>query len=246
MQKLPIGIQTFSDIRTQNYCYADKTELIAQLTDQGKFYFLSRPRRFGKSLLIDTIAEAFLGNKKLFKGLYLENHWDWSKKHPVIRIDFALGILQTRQQLDASIIEMLNVTAEPFNITLKKQDVHLVFSALIRKLHEKTGQRVAVLIDEYDKPILDNITHPTIAKQQRNGLRNFYSVLKAQGAHLCFVMLTGVSKFSKVSLFSGLNNLQFIILLMYCSILIPANSNPTGLRQEHRLFLWILFMKKNY
>ena len=212
MKKLPIGIQTFSDIRTGDYCYADKTELIAQLTNQGKFYFLSRPRRFGKSLLIDTIAEAFLGNKKLFKGLFLENHWDWSKKHPVIRIDFAQGILQTQKQLDAAIIEMLDTTARPFNITLKKQDIHLVFSALIRKLHEKTGQRVAVLVDEYDKPILDNITNPTIAKQQRDCLRNFYSVLKAQGAHLSFVMLTGVSKFSKVSLFSGLNNLQDISL----------------------------------
>ena len=103
MKKLPIGIQTFSDIRTGDYCYADKTELIAQLTNQGKFYFLSRPRRFGKSLLIDTIAEAFLGNKKLFKGLFLENHWDWSKKHPVIRIDFAQGILQTQKQLDAAL-----------------------------------------------------------------------------------------------------------------------------------------------
>ncbi|MCD4722567.1 MAG: AAA family ATPase, partial [Desulfobacula sp.] len=186
MQKLPIGIQTFSDIRTGNYCYADKTGLIAQLTDQGKFYFLSRPRRFGKSLLIDTIAEAFLGNKKLFKGLYLENEWDWSKQHAVIRIDFAQVILQSGQQLESAIMEMLDAAAESFNITLKRQDIHLVFSELIRKLHEKTGQRVAVLVDEYDKPILDNITNPDIAKKQRNGLRNFYSVLKAQGAHLCF------------------------------------------------------------
>lgn len=212
MKKLPIGIQTFSKIRQGNYCYVDKTDLIAQLADQGEFYFLSRPRRFGKSLLIDTIAEAFQGNKELFKGLYLENHWDWQKKHPVIKIDFAQGVLKTDRQLDNTITSILNNTAEFYNISVQKQDLHLMFSDIIIQLHKKTGQRVAVLIDEYDKPILDNITNPETAQQMRDGLRNFYSVLKAQGAHLCFVMLTGVSKFSKVSLFSELNNLEDITL----------------------------------
>ncbi len=212
MKKLPIGIQTFSDIRTGNYCYTDKTPLIDQLVNEGKFYFLSRPRRFGKSLLIDTIAEAFLGNKELFSGLHLENNWDWEQKYPVIRIDFAQGILTSRQQLDTSILEMLHVTAGQSGISLRMKETHLAFAELIRELHHKTGQQVVVLVDEYDKPILDNITDPETAEEQRDGLRNFYSVLKAQGAHLRFVMLTGVSKFSKVSLFSGLNNLKDITL----------------------------------
>ncbi|WP_020590163.1 AAA family ATPase [Desulfobacter curvatus] len=208
MKKLPIGIQTFSNIIENNYCYVDKTPLMAKLINHGEYYFLSRPRRFGKSLLIDTIAEAFLGSRKLFKGLYLENNWDWSKTYPVIRIDFAQGILTSQQQLDAAIMDMLHVNSEPHGLSLNNTETYLAFSELIRKLHQQTGQRVVVLVDEYDKPILDNITDLETARILRDGLRDFYSVLKAQGAHLKFVMLTGVSKFSKVSLFSGLNNLN--------------------------------------
>ena len=212
MKKLPIGIQTFPKIVAGNYCYADKTPLIARLVDEGEFYFLARPRRFGKSLLIDTIAEAFLGNKEMFSGLYLENNWDWEQQYPVVRIDFAQGILTSKKQLNASILEMLHVMATSADISLRMTETHLAFAELIRELHHKTGQRVVVLVDEYDKPILDNITDPEIAQELRDGLRNFYSVLKAQGAHLRFVMLTGVSKFSKVSIFSGLNNLIDITL----------------------------------
>ena len=212
MQKLPIGIQTFSKIRDGNYCYADKTPLIARLAEEGEFYFLSRPRRFGKSLLIDTIAEAFLGNRRLFFGLYLENNWNWEEKYPVIRIDFAEGVLTSRQQLETSIQAMLRNIARLNDIIVQEKETHLAFSELIRAIHQKTGQRVVVLVDEYDKPILDNITDQQTARELREGLRNFYSVLKAQGAHLRFVILTGVSKFSKVSLFSGLNNLKDITL----------------------------------
>ena len=214
MKKLPIGIDNFKEIITDNHCYVDKTDLIHQLATQGKYYFLSRPRRFGKSLLIDTIAEAFLGNKKLFEGLYLEKNWNWNQKYPVIRIDFAQGILRSQQQLDAGIMDMLHVNAELNGISLNNTETYLAFSELIRKLHQQTGQRVVVLVDEYDKPILDNITDPKTGLVLRDGLRNFYSVLKAQGAHLKFAMLTGVSKFSKVSLFSGLNNLKDISLDM--------------------------------
>ena len=209
MKKLPIGIDNFKEIIEDNHCYVDKTDLIHQLIYNGKYYFLSRPRRFGKSLLIDTIAEAFLGSKELFQGLYLENNWDWNKTYPVIRIDFAQGVLTSQHQLDAAIMDMLHVNAEPDAISLNNTETHLAFSELIRKLHQQTGQRVVVLVDEYDKPILDNITDPEAARVLRDGLRNFYSVLKAQGAHLKFVMLTGVSKFS---LFSGLNNLEDITL----------------------------------
>ncbi len=180
--------------------------------NEGKFYFLSRPRRFGKSLLIDTIAEAFLGNKELFTGLHLENNWDWEQKYPVIKIDFAQGILTSRQQLETNILEMLHISARHSGVSLKMKETHLAFSELIRELHHKTGRQVVVLVDEYDKPILDNITDPNTAQELRDGLLNFYSVLKAQGAHLRFVMLAGVSKFSKVSLFSDLNNLKDITL----------------------------------
>ncbi len=212
MKKLPIGIQNFADIRKDNYCYADKTHIIHSLVDQGKFYFLSRPRRFGKSLLIDTIAEAFMGKRELFNGLYLENNWDWQQNHPVVKIDFAQGVLTSRAQLDNTIREILLANAEQYGVELKLDETHLLFAELIRKLHKKTAQTVVILIDEYDKPILDNITNIDTATELREGLRNFYSVLKAQGAHLRFVMLTGVSKFSKVSLFSGLNNLKDITL----------------------------------
>jgi hypothetical protein len=212
MKKLPIGIQTFSTIIEDNYCYVDKTPLIAKLADQGRFYFFSRPRRFGKSLLVDTIADAFLGKKERFKELFLENNWDWNKTNPVIRIDFAQGVLTSRLQLDTDIIEMLNINADIHGIDIQRSETHLAFAELIRKLSQQTGKQVVVLVDEYDKPILDNLNTPDTARELRDGLRNFYSVLKAQGAHLRFVLLTGVSKFSKVSLFSGLNNLQDISL----------------------------------
>nr|WP_320193827.1 AAA family ATPase [uncultured Desulfobacter sp.] len=212
MKKLPIGIQTFAKIIENDLCYVDKTPLIAQLAEQGEFYFLSRPRRFGKSLLIDTIAEAFQGKKALFKGLYLENNWNWDSSHPVIRIDFAEGVYKTLDRLESRMMRILTKHAEQEKIILSCTHIDDCFEELITALHKKTGQRVVVLVDEYDKPILDNIEDPEKAREIRDGLRNFYSVLKAQGAHLRFVMLTGVSKFSKVSLFSGLNNLYDISL----------------------------------
>ena len=212
MKKLPIGIQSFADIRGNNYCYADKTPLIAELVEQGKFYFLSRPRRFGKSLLIDTIAEAFAGNRELFQGLYLENNWDWEARYPIIRFDFAEGLMASRKRLDLRLSRVLQMQADLFNLELESQFPDDKLEELIHKLHRKTGKPIVVLVDEYDKPILDNITDPEKAAELRDGLRNFYSVLKAQGARLRFVMLTGVSKFSKVSLFSGLNNLEDITL----------------------------------
>jgi len=212
MKKLPIGIQTFSNIIENNYCYVDKTPLIAKLINQGEYYFLSRPRRFGKSLLIDTIAQAFQGRKELFQGLYLENNWDWDKKHPVIHIDLAESVMKSPGRLDQRLHRILAMRAEQAGLTLTCSHVDDCFEELIHKLHAQEKHRVVVLVDEYDKPILDNITDTKTAMALRDGLRNFYSVLKAQGAHLRFVMLTGVSKFSKVSLFSGLNNLQDISL----------------------------------
>ena len=139
MKKLPIGIQTFSKIIEGNYCYVDKTPLIARLADQGEFFFLSRPRCFGKSLLMDTLREAFLGNRALFKGLFLENNWDWSRHHPVIQIDFAQGVLSSLQQLETDIREMLRVNAALHDISIKRPETHLALSQLIKfKVNELT------------------------------------------------------------------------------------------------------------
>ncbi|MCX7999186.1 MAG: AAA family ATPase, partial [Leptospiraceae bacterium] len=211
MKKLPIGIQTFREIITENYYYADKTKLIPSLLN-GKYYFLSRPRRFGKSLFLDTLREAFLGHKKYFQGLYLENYWDWSKSYPVIRIDFGSGVIKKAEVLEKVIHEILNEHANQETIHLKNETISGRFRELIIALNKKYSERVVILVDEYDKPILDNITETDTALQMREGLRNLYSVIKSADAFIKFVFITGVSKFSKVNLFSGLNNIQDITL----------------------------------
>jgi hypothetical protein len=210
-KKLPIGIQTFAEIREDNYYYVDKTDYALRLTDEGKYYFLSRPRRFGKSLLMDTLAELFEGNEALFAGLYCHDKWDWSIRYPVIRISFAEGRLESRAQLDARIHDVLRINQEALGVTCPPQlDIPGCLGELVRRARRKYGQRVVILVDEYDKPMLDNLTDPEIATAMREGLRNLYSVIKGQDAHVKFAMLTGVSKFSKVSIFSGLNNLRDI------------------------------------
>ena len=225
-RKLPIGIQTLRDIREGGYYYVDKTPLVARLVDSGKHYFLSRPRRFGKSLLLDTIACAFECRRELFDAhdgadgtaarekLYLADHWDWSRPHPVIRLSFAAGRLEKREQLDRHIHAQLEANARHLGVELPppETDIPLRFDALIERAAEAHARQAVVLVDEYDKPILDNLEAPDIARAMREGLRNLYSVIKGRDADLRFVLLTGVSKFSKVSIFSGLNNLRDITL----------------------------------
>ena len=213
MKKLPIGISTFSEIITNGYIYVDKTAFIQQLTNAGKFYFLSRPRRFGKSLLVDTLRELFEANEKLFAGLAIHRHWDWSIEYPIISLNFAAGALTNRDQLDQRIRHLLNLNRQRLGVQCENvNDIPSSFGDLIRKTKEKYDQNVVILVDEYDKPILDNITSPNIAADMREGLKNLYSVIKEQDANIRFAFLTGVSKFSKVSIFSGLNNLQDITL----------------------------------
>jgi len=209
-RKLPIGIQTFAKIREDDCYYVDKTGFIRQLIAEGSQYFLSRPRRFGKSLLLDTIAEVFAGNEPLFRGLEIHPHWDWSVRFPVIRISFGGGVLRDRQELDERIGELLEDNARRLGVTVAAPTRPGQLARLIVEAEALTGQRAVVLIDEYDKPILDNLTRPEAAREMRDGLRNLYSVLKDNDAHLRFAFLTGVSKFSKVSIFSGLNNLNDI------------------------------------
>jgi hypothetical protein len=212
VKKLPIGIQTFSKIREDDYYYVDKSELLQKITQAGSYFFLSRPRRFGKSLFLDTLKEAFSGKEALFKGLYLEHNWDWSVRHPVIKIDFGSTVVKIAEVLKVTIMDKLKVISSEEEITFETKSLSENFRELIRKLEVKYKSKVVILIDEYDKPILDNITESDIAKQMRDVLRDFYSVIKTSDAHIQFVFITGVSKFSKVNLFSGLNNIEDITL----------------------------------
>lgn len=210
MKKLPIGIQTFEKLITSNNYYVDKTSFIKQLTQEGEYYFLSRPRRFGKSLLLSTIKAAFQGKKDLFQGLYLENNWDWGKENPVVHVSFGSGVMRSIDELRDSFNYILNVNARKYGFSYSYDDLKNRFSELIAGLHEKTGQKVVILVDEYDKPILDNIENKDMAVAIREELKNYYSVIKDADPYIEFVLITGVSKFSKVSLFSGLNNLKDI------------------------------------
>ncbi|SEP80521.1 Predicted AAA-ATPase, partial [Ectothiorhodospira magna] len=209
---LPIGVQSLAEIINEGYYYVDKTPWLHRLIKEGKYYFLSRPRRFGKSLLLDTLKELFEANEPLFRGLYIHDRWDWKTRHPVIRISFADGVMSSRRALDQHIEELLREHSQRLGITLSNESIQGRFRELITGTHQQHGQRVVVLIDEYDKPILDNITDADVARELREGLKNLYSVLKDADPHLKFCLLTGVSKFSKVSLFSGLNNLNDITL----------------------------------
>ncbi len=212
MKRLPVGIQSFENIRTENYYYVDKTQFVKKLVDEGKYYFLSRPRRFGKSLFLDTLRQAFLAKKELFKGLYLENNWDWSIKYPVIYISFGSGVHRNVQELQETENVILKKHEEKYQIQSDFPSIKDRFADIIEKIYQKYGQKVVVLIDEYDKPILDNINKIEIATEIREELKNFYSVLKDADPYLKFVFITGVTKFSKVSLFSGLNNLKDVTL----------------------------------
>ena len=209
---LPIGIQNFREIRERNCYYVDKTGYAVRLVEQGKHYFLSRPRRFGKSLFLDTLKELFEGSRKLFQGLDAYDRWDWSVRYPVVKLSFGGGNFDEPGHLRASVTEQLSAI-ERVSLTERFADTASGrLRDLLSALHRRTGQRVAVLVDEYDKPILDALEEPDVARANRNYLRGLYSVIKDCDAHVRFCFLTGVSKFSKVSLFSGLNNLVDITL----------------------------------
>lgn len=213
LKKLPIGIQTFSKIREDDFIYIDKTAMALELINTYQYVFLSRPRRFGKSLFLDTLRNIFEGNQHYFAGLAIENQWDWDIRYPVIQISFAEGKLKSLQDLEDKFEEIFIINQQRLGITCQfdARD-RRCFSELIRKAHAKYNQKVVVLVDEYDKPILDNITDTAVAKQIRDGLVNFYSVIKGSDEFLRFAFLTGVSKFTKTSIFSGLNNITDISL----------------------------------
>ncbi len=212
MKKLPIGISDFKELIENDYIYVDKTKYIYELVKDGEYIFISRPRRFGKSLLLSTVEYLYEGKKELFKGLYIEEKWDWNESYPVIRIDFSIDIKESKK-LYERIKEELELNYYKYKEEMdEKRDAAGNLKRLIIKLNEKYNKQVVVLIDEYDKPILDLIEKKEEAEDVRKTLKEFYSVLKGLDRYIKFVLITGVSKFAKVSLFSGLNQLKDISL----------------------------------
>ena len=211
-RRLPIGIQTFRKIWQEDCYYVDKTAYIRRLLDEGTHYFLSRPRRFGKSLFLDTLKELFEGNEPLFAGLYIRDRWDWSVRHPVVRLSFGSGNFKEPGYVETNLMAQLDAVERRAGIASDYATGPERFAHLLETLHSRAGQAVVVLIDEYDKPILDALEVPEIARANRDFLRGLYAVIKDCDAHIRFAFITGVSKFSKVSLFSGLNNLTDITL----------------------------------
>ena len=204
-RRLPIGIQTFRKLREQDCYYVDKTAYIRRRLLGGTHHFLSRPRRFGKSLLLDTLKGFFEGNQELFAGLHIHDGHDWSERHPVVRLDFGRGYFEEPGTLHANLSEQLDDIDGASGVRPRYGTGPERFGCLIKSLHERTGQRVVVLVDEYDKPILDALEQPRVARANRGYLRGLYGVIKASDSHVHFTFLTGVTKFAKVSVFSVLN-----------------------------------------
>ena len=213
MQKLPIGIQTFQRIIEEDYLYIDKTKEAYELINSGSiFYFLSRPRRFGKSLFLTTLKSIFEGKKELFKGLYIYDKWDFDVKYPVIKIDF-FGDLRSAEGLKDRIFDILKNNQKDLGVECRDTNKFTsCMEELIRLTYKKYNQQVVVLIDEYDKAILDNLDQMEVARENREIIKSLYTVLKGCEEYIKFAFLTGVSKFSKASIFSGLNMLRDISL----------------------------------
>jgi hypothetical protein len=237
MKKLPLAITTFADIRdkSENYLYVDKTEIAYQLIDRGRYYFLSRPRRFGKSLFIDTLSDLFQGKKELFENLAVYKKWDWTVKYPVINISLNTGSFITKDGIESRIFDIIDFTKELHDVKCKKdKDIPSCFNELIANIYQKYQQKVVILIDEYDKPILDNITNTGQALVAREILKTFYSVIKDNDKYIKFVFITGVSKFSRMNLFSGLNNLTDITIQSdYASICGYTHTDIKTTFKEH-------------
>ena len=206
----PIGIQSFEEIRNSDYVYVDKTTLIYQMVSKGKYYFLSRPRRFGKSLLVSTMEAYFSGRKDLFEGLAMESlEKDWTE-YPVLHLDLTGSSYTDISHLKVSLDQYLRKWESLYDVAPMSEDLSSRFKDIIDAAYLKTGQKVVILIDEYEKPIIDNIDNPELMEQFRRELQGFYSVIKGKDNAIRFAFLTGVTKLGKMSIFSGLNNLNDI------------------------------------
>lgn len=208
--KYPIGIQDFEDLQRNGYAYVDKTNFVYKLADEGKYYFLSRPRRFGKSLFLSTLEAYFQGKKELFEGLAiydLETEW---KKYPIFHIDLNTANFREKDSLYTVLNDYLTTWESKYGTRESEATLALRFKGVIARAAEKEGCGVVILIDEYDKPILQTLRAPELQAEHRAQLKAFYSVLKTQDRYIKFAFLTGVTKFGKVSVFSDLNNLTDI------------------------------------
>ncbi len=204
----PIGIQNFEKIRKEGYFYIDKTALVYQLVKTGSYYFLSRPRRFGKSLLISTLEAYFQGKKELFTGLAIEKlEKDWIQ-YPILHLDLNIERYDTPESLGNILEKNLAEWEKLYGAEISERTFSLRFAGIIKRACEQTGQRVVILVDEYDKPMLQAIGNQELQKEYRNALKPFYGVLKTMDGCIKFALLTGVTKFGKVSVFSDLNNLN--------------------------------------
>ncbi|MDZ7879452.1 MAG: AAA family ATPase [Saprospiraceae bacterium] len=237
MKDLPISIQTFKKIRENNYIYVDKTELVYEIARKEASHFFSRPRRFGKSLLVNTFKELFLGNEKLFQGLWIYDKWDWSQSYPVIHLSFDSMDYQGLG-LDKAISYELKKYAKKYGVELSTENYKTQFKELLIGLYEKEG-KIVLLIDEYDKPIIDYLEKEELPEARKNQkiMKGFYSVLKNSEDYLRFFFITGVSKFSKVSIFSDLNYLDDLTLDKNCVTL-------TGYTQEELEFYFEEHLQK--
>ncbi len=211
IRKYPIGLQSFREIRGSGFVYIDKTEIIHRMVETGKYYFLSRPRRFGKSLLVDTLEELFKGSKALFEGLWIENQWDWSQTNPVIHFNFA-EIPYKEVGLGEALAREVKRNAGRLGVEANGDNIKDLFRELIERTATAHGQ-VILLIDEYDKPLIDFLGDPAQLETNRSVMKTFYSVLKGRDEQIRFMLLTGVSRFAKVSLFSDINHLSDITLI---------------------------------
>lgn len=223
--KYPIGIQNFGEVRRDGYAYVDKTALMYKMVSEGKYYFLSRPRRFGKSLLLSTLEAYFEGQKELFKGLaveQLEKEW---KKYPILHLDLNSREYKDESSLEAELNRHLEGWEKEYGSEYKDRAAEERFIHVINNVYEKTGSRVVILVDEYDKPLLQTIGNEALQQAYRSKLKAFYSVLKTLDAKIRFAFLTGVTKFGKVSVFSDLNNLKDISML-------PAYSGICGITEK--------------
>ena len=209
-KRFPIGIQDFEGLRRDGYYYVDKTALVYDLANTNKYYFLSRPRRFGKSLLVSTLKAYFLGKKELFEGLAMADlEKDWTS-YPVFHIDFVGGVYKDEEGLKANLNFKLDLIERTYNLEKQSDDIATRFGADIIQAYQNYGKQVVILIDEYDKPLIDNIDHPEMQARMRDFLSGLYGNLKSMDSYIRFGFLTGVSRFSHLNIFSAVNNLKDI------------------------------------
>jgi hypothetical protein len=212
LQRLPIGTQSFEIIRSEKFLYVDKTEYALRMIRNNRVAFLSRPRRFGKSLMISTLHELFNGRKDLFEGLYIYDKWDWTSTNPVIRIDWTQIKSTSPEIIDKELMYLLQEYAQHYQVALTAESAEGCFRGIIKALHEKFNRKTVILIDEYDKPITDNLLDKENLNSFIRTVHDFYQVMKGSDDHIQFVFLTGVSKFAGLSVFSALNNITDISL----------------------------------